>query len=172
MNVHHAIIAHTYTWHKNTLASTGQAFCRAILNSMPVCVCLCVNMCACVCVHANSEGGGGPRGQTGSMAESTVCLVAFTEKWRSLLGTQSSRTRLAHTHTLRAHRAETEKGQKRNNAVGKIYQQVGGAALERRLVVQDTRSTQTLRQRCGSAHSLALKATCSQLYFFFQAKTY
>lgn len=44
--------------------------------------------CLTECVYKQDQAS--PRGQTGSIAESTVCLVALTEMWHSLLGTQSA----------------------------------------------------------------------------------
>lgn len=93
VNVHHAIIAHTYTRRKHTVWHPHNKQSGVPYTTVLVCV--------CTQTGTGGRGRGGPRGQTGSMAESTVCLVALAEKWRSLLGTQSDSRTCTHapTHT-------------------------------------------------------------------------
>lgn len=153
MNVHHAIIAHTYTWRKHTLAATQQAV-----------------WCVCVCTQTGTVGAA-PEGRRGQW-QSQLCVWWPSQRsgapsWEHKAPAPDGLTR-THSH---AHRGEKQTDATVQNCEGKFSvkgsQQVGRAALELRLVAQDTQSRTnpiTTRQAGGRLHTAQhLKPHASKL---------
>lgn len=100
VNVHHAMVAHTYTRGKHTLATAQQAVWRAIPNSVHVCVCT-----------QTGTVGAVPEGRRGQW-QSQLCVWWPSQRsgapsWGHKAPAPES---LAHTHThTRSESGETEK---------------------------------------------------------------